>query len=523
MIESSGPVAILIIEDDDAHAEAISRSLSSSNQLYQIYIVNTIQHYRFQIKRFTPDLIITDLILPDGQAGELLKGSIQAMEWPVLIITGYGDEETAVRLIKSGAMDYLTKSETTFREMPRIVERTLRDWKNLQKRIMAEEALRESESKYRRLVENARDMIFRLSLQTGRYDYISPACKSICGYEPEDFYRDPGLLKTLFTPEFQDYFQQKWAMIMQDQTPDTFEYQIFDKSGTRRWLLQKNYIVKNQEGELIYIEGIVSDITERKKAEADRLEMERRILHLQKLESLGILSGGMAHDFNNILMGIMGYIDLARMKLPSDSPVISHLQEIEKAANHAADISRQMLAYSGKGKFLTERIDINRLIHDMLPILKNSISPNAMLNLDLDEEAPAMTGDATQIRQLIMNLITNASESLENEPGIITITTGIVPGPLALTEDSSFHPITDARFYLKLEVLDTGCGMNQETIRRIYEPFFTTKFTGRGLGMAAVIGIVRGHRGIIQISSQLGEGSSFTLLFPSVDDQPLNH
>ncbi|MBP7460935.1 MAG: PAS domain S-box protein [Candidatus Delongbacteria bacterium] len=522
MIESSAPISILLIEDDDAHAEAISRNLSSSNQLYQIYIVNTIQQFRFQIKRFTPDLIITDLNLPDGQAGELLKGSIQAMEWPVLIITGCGDEETAVSLIKSGAMDYLTKSETTFREMPRIVERTLRDWQNLQKRILAEDALRESESKYRRLVENARDMIFRLSLQTGRYDYISPACQSICGYEPEDFYRDPGLLKALFTPEFQDYFQQKWAMIIHDQAPDTFEYQIFDKSGVKRWLLQKNYFVKNQAGELTHIEGIVSDITERKKAEADRLEMERRILHVQKLESLGILSGGMAHDFNNILMGIMGYIDLARMKLPPDSPVISHLREIEKAANHAADISRQMLAYSGRGKFQTERIDLNRLIDDMIPILKKSITLNAMLHLDLDEEAPAIAGDATQMRQVIMNLTTNASEALENEAGIITISTGIVPGPLPPIEDSSFHPITDAHFYLKLEVLDTGCGMNQETIRRIYEPFFSTKFTGRGLGMAAVIGIVRSHRGIIQISSRPGEGSSFTLLFPSADDQPSN-
>lgn len=261
--------------------------------------------------------------------------------------------------------------------------------------------------------------------------------------------------------------------------------------------------------------GLVIDIDARKRAEAEQQEMERRMLHVQKLESLGVLAGGMAHDFNNLLTAMLGHADLALAKLPPMSPARESLAAIVDAAMRASDLSRQMLAYSGRGKFIIEPIAISDLVAEMLHLLKASISKKAALNLNLERDLPQVDGDATQLRQVLMNLITNASEALGDVGGTITVGTGTMFCGRDYLKASSLDGDLEEGTYVFLEVSDTGCGMDRDTLERIFEPFFSTKFTGRGLGMAAVLGIVRGHKGAIRIYTEPGRGTTFKVLFPA--------
>ncbi|QXE91430.1 PAS domain S-box protein [Geomonas subterranea] len=272
---------------------------------------------------------------------------------------------------------------------------------------------------------------------------------------------------------------------------------------------------------------LARDITERRLAEQDRLRLEQQLLHAQKLESLGVLAGGIAHDFNNLLTAIVGNTDLALMRLNPESPVRDNLQRIEQAASRAADLAKQMLAYSGKGRFVIETIDLNRLIREMTHMLEVSISKKAVLKCDLADALPAVEADATQLHQIIMNLIINASEAIGGGSGIISITTGSMECDRSYLSSIWMHEQLPAGLYVWLEISDTGCGMDAETVAKIFDPFFTTKFTGRGLGMAAVLGIIRGHKGAISVSSEPGRGTAFKVFLPAssklnqhLDQQP---
>lgn len=257
------------------------------------------------------------------------------------------------------------------------------------------------------------------------------------------------------------------------------------------------------------------DITAQKLAELDRQKMERTLQQTQKLESLGVLAGGIAHDFNNILTGIIGNAELALMRLKPESPVLDNLQRIETAAARAADLAKQMLAYSGRGKFVVEQIDLNFLVEEMGHMLDVSISKKAVMRYNLTKPLPTVNVDTTQIRQIIMNLVINASEAIGDRSGVIAISTGCLQCTEAYLQEFWLTDRVPEGLYVSLEVADTGCGMDKETLARIFDPFFTTKFTGRGLGMAAVLGIVRGHKGAIKVYSEPGKGSSFKVLLPA--------
>ena len=239
------------------------------------------------------------------------------------------------------------------------------------------------------------------------------------------------------------------------------------------------------------------------------------MLHAQKLESLGVLAGGIAHDFNNILLAILGNAELALLRLVPESPAIHNLKQIELAAQRAADLAQQMLAYSGRGQFVVEGLDINALITEMNHILRVSISKKVFIRLNLAKRLPLFEGDATQIRQIIMNLVINASEAIGEEDGLITITTGSRDCDQDYLSKICQYDELQEGTYISFEIADTGCGMSRDTLEKIFDPFFTTKFTGRGLGMAAVLGIIRGHRGAITVYSEPGKGTSFKVFLPA--------
>jgi CheY-like chemotaxis protein len=235
----------------------------------------------------------------------------------------------------------------------------------------------------------------------------------------------------------------------------------------------------------------------------------------QKLESLGILAGGIAHDFNNLLTAILGHANLALMDLAPESPARESLREIDKASSRAAELCRQMLAYAGKGRFVVEPINLSRLVEELTRMLHVSISKKVLLRCQLAEGLPAVDADSAQLRQLAMNLVINAADAIGDADGVITISTGTMQcDENSLLGGQLTAPPVPGQ-YVYLEVIDTGCGMDAKTQAMIFDPFFTTKFAGRGLGLAAVLGIVRSHRGALKVESEPGRGTTFRVLFPA--------
>lgn len=262
------------------------------------------------------------------------------------------------------------------------------------------------------------------------------------------------------------------------------------------------------------------NISARRKAEVERQAFERKLLETQKLESLGVLAGGIAHDFNNLLTGVLGNASMAQIDAGTDSPLQPYLEQIEEAASRAADLCRQMLAYSGKGSFLVGRMDLNGLVEETSKLLQISVSKKAVVEYDLAPGLPPVLVDATQMRQVIMNLVINASEAVGERGGCIWVRSRMVRLHPNAESDPAVGSELPPGDYLCLQVRDNGSGMSPEVKARIFDPFFTTKFTGRGLGLAAVQGIVRGHRGALKVESQLGEGTCFRVFLPCADGVP---
>jgi PAS domain S-box-containing protein len=256
------------------------------------------------------------------------------------------------------------------------------------------------------------------------------------------------------------------------------------------------------------------DVTERKR-------FNERLQQTQKLESLGVLAGGIAHDFNNLLTGIMGNASIVLEDIPAESPARENLEAVVHASERAAVLTRQMLAYAGKGRFVIERFDLSALVREITNLLKTSIPKTVQLHLELQDDLPSIEGDAAQIQQLIMNLVINAAEAAEEgkTETVLIMTRTVAVDQAAIDQMLTPNGIAPGRYVL-LEVRDAGCGMDAVTLSRIFDPFFTTKFTGRGLGLAAVLGIVRGHKGALQVETTPGKGSSFQVLFP-VNDGPV--
>ncbi len=282
------------------------------------------------------------------------------------------------------------------------------------------------------------------------------------------------------------------------------DYQIIDR------------VIKWPDGRDVRFE-LAIDITDRKKAESARRELERQIQQTQKLESLGVLAGGIAHDFNNILMVVLGNAELALESVPLYSPARTNLEQITQAVRQAADLCRQMFAYTGKSSFTLVPVVLKSLVEEIVHLLKASISKKAVLKLQLEDDLPPIEADPSQIRQVAMNLLINASEALGEKSGYIILSTGVELCGEEELRKSEFNDDLEPGLYVFLEVADNGSGMDEETRRRIFEPFFSTKFTGRGLGLAAVLGIVRGHDGAVRIETEPGKGTTFRVLFPALD------
>ena len=287
------------------------------------------------------------------------------------------------------------------------------------------------------------------------------------------------------------------------------------KDGSLRFYELRETAVTLPDGSMNIL-AVSNDITDRKRAEQAKLQMERQLLHAQKIDSLGVLAGGLAHDFNNLLAVILSNIESAMSDLPTASPGQNCLAHALLAGKRAAELTRQMLAYSGRGHFVTVEVDLNTLVRDMSDLLKVSISRSVRMEFNLAADLPPIQADVAQIQQVLMNLVTNASEAVGDRPGVLAITTTVRDCDAACLAETRTTNKPSAGRYAVLEVSDTGCGMDDTVRGNLFDPFFTTKFPGRGLGMSAALGIVQGHCGAIMVSSKPRKGAVMTVLFPVI-------
>ena len=365
-------------------------------------------------------------------------------------------------------------------------------------------ALGESEARYRQLVEVMSEGMWALN-PAGDTSFVNRRMAEMLGYAPEEMIGRP-MLSFLFeedVPKGQSALAQRRKGV-----GSQYDMRFQRKDGSEIWTIVSGNPVLDDQGRVVSIQGVITDITERRRAEQAQLQS-------QKLESLGVLAGGIAHDFNNLLTAILGNINLAQMCIPPLSPAQPYLENLEKSVQRATGLTRQMLAYSGRGRFEVAPLDLNQAVEEMSHLLSVSISKKVALRFQLQPGLPALMAEASQIQQVVMNLVTNASEAIGDAEGTVSVRTGLQVYPEAdLARDFPGQAIAAGAF-LTLEVSDTGQGMAPEVQARIFEPFFTTKFTGRGLGLSAMQGIVRGHKGGIRVYSELGKGTTFKLIFPA--------
>lgn len=374
-------------------------------------------------------------------------------------------------------------------------------------RAQAQAELREREQIYRVLVEQASDVIFTVGLDQ-RYVFVNPAGVRLSGYSAEELramrYTD------LVPPEHQARVRFRFLRQFKQGNPITYgEHPFRTRAGELVWL-GVNVSLLNEGGRATGFHVIGRDITERRQS-------EETLRHAQKRESLGIMAGGVAHDFNNLLQVIQGSVGLALRRLPSDDPAARILLNASSATSRASELTRQLLDYSGRGIVRTEPLLVGELVKSMARLIEISLPRSARLSIDIADGLPPVHADRGQVQQVVINLVVNAGEAVVGRGGAVTVTVRrerVEPGDTAWGE-RTLSPVAPGNYVL-LQIEDDGAGMSPATMERIFDPFFTTKFTGRGLGLAAVLGIVRTHRGGLRVESSEGRGSRFRIVLPAI-------
>ncbi len=501
----------LVVDDDPGVRGTVGKILEHAG--YRVHLAPDGREGGSIYRRIRPDLVILDYHLPD-LTGEALLETIKRPGDPavVLVVTGDSDPQVAVNVLRKGADGYIRKPfDAQF--LVDMAARARRERALLRVEELLElrtRELRASEERYRNLFATIPEAIL-IADRDGRIVQANEVGERILGQKGRELVgltlRE--LVRGSSIPRILESLGRVWKT-----GESEFESQLISGRGEVRDFEISARTVEFQGSRSVLL--ICRDVTDRRVMEEERKKLQAQVQQAQKLESLGVMAGGIAHDFNNLLVGILGNASLVLMDLEAGNPAREFIQQIEVAARRAAELTGQILAYSGKSKANLEELALPDLVREMTQLMEPAISKKATLRFDLPPNAPHIKADPAQIRQVVMNLILNASDALEGEPGTVEVRVrGIRAGRELLRRSFVGQDLPEGA-YVSLEVEDSGCGMDSETISRIFDPFFTTKFTGRGLGLASTLGIVRSHNGAILVDSHAGRGTTFNLLFPAV-------
>lgn len=379
----------------------------------------------------------------------------------------------------------------------------------------AERALRESEDRFRLILENTRDIAYKLNFDENAYEYVSPSCLQLAGVSSKELIQIgiDGFYDRVHPDDRERLREHRrvratWTAAAQTDIPPVIEYRFCHKDESYRWVAETAGIVRNEKGRPIGEIGTIRDITESKAA-------EQAIRTALRMEATATLAGGIAHDFNNLMVGVLGNAELLQMRMGNeDAETFRMLNTIASTAQKAGELAQQMLAFAHGGKYQPSVINLNQLVEDTVWLEKRSVPPGVEMQTRPAPDLWNTLADPAQMNQVVMNMLINALEAVENS-GVITLSTGNAVIDKSLAERLRIQPGE----YVMLKVEDTGIGMTPSIKARVFEPFFSTKFQGRGLGLAAVYGIVTNHGGSITVESELNRGSQFTVYLPAVESR----
>ncbi len=516
------PIRVLVIDDSSIDRDLFRRLLLERTGARPFECVEGDRGRAGleQFRRVRPSCVLLDLNLPDIDGLELLRSITgEPGAAPVIVITAHGSESLAVEAMKAGASDYVVKGSVTGEGLAHVIENALEkralqrelerqrialEQRNvelesaLERERDARRAVEQSELRYRTLAEAMPQVVW--TAEAGGWDYVNERWTRLTGAPARSAFGWGWLHFVLAEDRLR--VEEAWNAAVRAETALELECRIVAEDGTPRAQLMRSLPLV-QDGLVWKWLGTFTDVENQRRA-------EHLLHHRQKLESVGILAGGVAHDFNNLLVGIIGGVSYALDVLPSDHEVRPILEAAFRSGERAADLTRQLLAYAGKGHFQVENVDLARNLKATWELIQASLPRSVELKTSIPKDLPLIHTDPSQLQQIIMNLILNASEAIPPErQGIITIT--------AATERldsprSTWSGDVAAGVYVSLDVTDNGNGIHPSLLNKIFDPFFTTKFTGRGLGLAAVLGIVRSNKGSIEVKSTPGAGTAFRVL-----------
>lgn len=518
-------IKILIVDDDKLSRKMLSFNFKKLYPSSEIHLfedpVDALDFYRDNYNDI--NIVILDMILPNMTGLELSRKikEINKSERIILVsaysidaMIGKEGSDTVEFFLSKNQMDPSLKNFSHLLDF--YVKKIL--WiKEMQiKHQKAKKELRANEVKIRTIVKSIGEAIISTTVSPElTIVFVNQEACNIFGYlEAELIGQSLAILipheyRAKHTANLEHSFREGASKILGKRV----EMKGLRKDGSIFSLEMKVEEAKGED-DISFFTAAIRDVTERKMAEEEAHKMGEKLRQTQKLESLGVLAGGIAHDFNNILTGIFTNLDLALNHLPSTLPVRGYFEKIEKEAKQAAELCHLMLAYSGRGKFVIKNIDVNELIKEIIQMLNVSVSKKHTIKYDLTENLPPVEVDIAQIHQVIVNLIMNASEAMGENSGVISIITGKKECDNNFLKKMHLNEELPEGLYNFIEVADTGMGMDEETIKKMYDPFFSTKGAGRGLGMSAVLGIIRGHKGLLKVMSKPGEGTKVTILLP---------